>query len=506
MKPQKVLIFISVLLILLVTAPTTLKAQKNVKAGVVRIENIKLNEIGAGFIVKIVDTRVYVVTAAHVVRGERSPRVYLFDGRGQALSATVIDREDDDVKGLALLEFSPTPQTLPLLTELKLAAATSDFGNGESVTFIGFPGTSFWTVDTGNIKRLEGKNLVLSGSARQGNSGGPVVFNQHVVGLVTDVNQSDIFAARAEIIAVYVNSFITNRITLADKNAEIEATNKKISEANETIQRTFKAGNDAMTAASAASKAKNSEEAIQKFTAAVASYDEGLAADAEQPAILTNKAVALKGRGVERFNATIMSKTLDEAGRSAGLQAAKEDFKAAAEAAGKAVTMIKAQPVPTEPNEVQRYNANQYAAMLTYAESMRLYVSKVDGRQADAGIAAFRDYLAVETDPAKKAKAKIDMANMLLDADVVDKAFTEFKAILATTPDSPEANLGAGLAGYATGDKTKFQEAANFLQRFLEVAPDSHLFRDDAKSILAELRGKENVTPKQTNRPAPKRP
>jgi hypothetical protein len=62
-------------------------------------------------------------------------------------------------------------------------------------------------------------------------------------------------------------------------------------------------------AAGVASKAKNSEEAIQNYTTAVASYDEGLAADADQPAILTNKAVALKGRGGKRFNATITSKT-----------------------------------------------------------------------------------------------------------------------------------------------------------------------------------------------------
>ena len=656
MKPQRVLIFISVLLLLLVTARTTVKAQTNVKAGVVRIENTKHNEIGAGIIVKIVDTRAYVVTAAHVVRGEPSPRVYLFDGREQALSATIIDIENDDVTGLALLVFSPTPQTLSLLAELKLAA-TSNFGNGESITFIGFPGTNFWTVDTGNIKRLEGKNLVLSGSARQGNSGGPVVLNQHVAGLVTDVKQSDIYAARAETIAIYVNGFILNRVTLADlerqsvvefcealtklvdaskdnfysivgeplafgaenqfyseiflpgadkgfveprkqvyhfllkdndatkvkkefyhtvvrvkrcfrdwndseaitgswvhhrfndpkgsalvelshdaatlgmkalilsiypdkakrdepinknaeigaKNAEIEATNKKITQANEIVSRTFKAGNEALMAASMASKAKKSEEAIQKYTVAVALYDEGLPYDAEQPAILTNKAVALKGRGVERFNATITSKTLDAAGKSAGREAAKEDFKAAAETAGKAVTMIKAQPVPTEPNEVARYKANKYAAMLTHAESMRLYVSKANVTQVDAGVAAFKDYLAVEMDPGKKAKAQLDMAQMLLDAGAAEKALTEFKVILATTPDSPDANLGAGLAVYATGDKTKFQEVANFLQRFVEVAPDSHPMRDDAKAVLAALKD-ENIIPEKTSKPAHKRP
>jgi tetratricopeptide (TPR) repeat protein len=289
------------------------------------------------------------------------------------------------------------------------------------------------------------------------------------------------------------------------KNEEIEASNKKITAANEIIGRTFKAGNEALTAASAASKANNTDEAIAKYTAAVAQYDEGLAADPEQPAILTNKAVALKGRGVERFNAAVRSKTLDDAARNAALQIAKDDFKAAAEASAKAVTMIKALPVPTEAAELQRYNGNKYAAMITQAESYRLYVSKGDPTQADAGLAAYKDYIAVETDPAKKAKAQLDMAQMLLDAGSADKALVEFKGILATTPDSPEANLGAGLAVYATGDKAKFQEAANFLQKFVEVAPDSNPMKADAKAILTELKNSENVTPEKTGKPAPRK-
>src|ERR1044072_5543949 len=43
---------------------------------------------------------------------------------------------------------------------------------------------------------------------------------------------------------------------LKKKNAEIEASNKKITEANEIIGRTFKAGNEALQAAGVASKAK----------------------------------------------------------------------------------------------------------------------------------------------------------------------------------------------------------------------------------------------------------
>lgn len=280
------------------------------------------------------------------------------------------------------------------------------------------------------------------------------------------------------------------------KNAEIEASNKKITESNEIIARTFKAGNEALQAAGIAAKAKNSDEAVAKYTAAVAQYDEGLAADADQPAILTNKAVALKGRGVERYNAAV--RLTDDAAKTTALQTAKDDFKAAAETSAKAATLIKAQPAPTEAAELQRYNGNKYAAMITQAESYRLYVSKGDGTQADAGLAAYKDYIAVETDPAKKAKAQLDMAQMLLDAGAGDKALAEFKNILATTPDSPEANLGAGLAVYATGDKTQFQEAANYLQKFVDVAPDSNPMKADAKAILTELKNTENVTPEKT--------
>ena len=171
------------------------------------------------------------------------------------------------------------------------------------------------------------------------------------------------------------------------------------------------------------------------------------------------------------------------------------DFKGAAEGSTKAVTLIKAQPVPTDPAELQRYNGNKYAALITQAESMRLFVSKVDGTQAANGVTAFKDYIAVETDPGKKAKAQLDLAQMLLDTGAADKALAEYQAILATTPDSADANLGAGLSLYATGDKARFQDAANYLQKFVEKAPDGHQFKDDAKAILAEMKSSENITP-----------
>jgi tetratricopeptide (TPR) repeat protein len=279
------------------------------------------------------------------------------------------------------------------------------------------------------------------------------------------------------------------REELLKKNEEIANANKKAEEANKVVGESFKAGNTALAA-------KNYEEAIKQ-------YDVGLAADPDQAALLTNKAAALKARGVDKYNAAIQSK--DDAAKTAGIDAAKADFKNAAESSDKAFELIKKEPAVTDPNDQKRHDANKYAALSVRAEAYRLYVSKGDSTKADAGTAAFQDYIAAETDPAKKSKAQLDLAQMLLDAGAGDKAFAEYQKILATQPDDADANLGAGLALFSTGDKTKYQEAANFLQHFVDKAPDTHKFKNDAKAILAELKSTENVVPEKTA-PRRKRP
>jgi tetratricopeptide (TPR) repeat protein len=279
------------------------------------------------------------------------------------------------------------------------------------------------------------------------------------------------------------------------KNAEIAEKNKKIEAANAVVNRTFKAGNDALSA-----KPPNYDEAIRQ-------YDEGLAADPEQPALLTNKALALKSRGIERFNAAILSK--DDAAKTSGLQAAKADFKGAAEASTKAVELIKAQPAGTDPTEQQRYNLNKLAALGVRAESMRLFVSKTDPTKADDGMAAYQEYLAVETDPAKKSKAEHDAAQMLFDTNAFDRALVQYQKILEANPDDLDALLRSGQAlfniGAINNDKSKYQEAANYLARFVEKAPDDNALKADAKAILETLKAQENVKPERGTTPARRR-
>lgn len=276
------------------------------------------------------------------------------------------------------------------------------------------------------------------------------------------------------------------------KNAEIDAKNIKIEESNAIVARTFSAGNAAL-------EAKNYDEAIKQ-------YDEGIAADPSQPALLTQKSTALKGRGVDRYNAAITSK--DEAAKAPGIEAAKSDFRASAEAIKQAVDILNAQTVPTDPQEQTRFNSNKIAALSTRAEAMRLFVTKVDQSQVDAGQKAFEDYMAVETDPARKLAAQRGLAQMLFDANSFDKALAEYQKILATNPEDTDALVKSGMLlfniGAVNNDKTKYQEAANFLQQFVDKAPDTDKLKADAKAILEELKNQQNVKAEKTT-PTPAR-
>jgi tetratricopeptide (TPR) repeat protein len=341
------------------------------------------------------------------------------------------------------------------------------------------------TLSPGDGKRLTEEEI--KAMAKAGASGKP--------GMPTGESAAD-KAKRAEIEA---------------KNAEIVEKNKKAEASNTIVARTFKAGNDALLAGSEASRAGNRDESIKKFGEAIAQYDEGLAADAEQPAILTNKALAMKARGVDRYNLAISMKDdpahPEESSktRTAAMDAAKSDFKGAADATGKALELLKTQAAGTEAGAQARFDANKLSALNVHAESMRLFVTKADGSQAEAGLAAYQAYIAAEPDATKKAKAQMDAAQMLLDAGAGDKAFTEFKKILEQKPDDPDANLGAGLALYSVGDKAKYQEAANYLQHFVDTAPDTHKSKADIKLVLTELKNTENVVPEKTT-PRRRRP
>lgn len=290
----------------------------------------------------------------------------------------------------------------------------------------------------------------------------------------------------------------TKRAEIVKKNEEIEASNKKAQSSNTIIDQSFKAGNEAL-------RAKNYDLAISK-------YDEGLTADPEHPgapALLTNKAMAANARAVDEYNGAV--KATDDNAKAAGLAAAKKDWQAAYEAGTKAVTMLKAMPAPGDAAATAAATRNMYFALFARADALRLFVPKVDPSKTEEGIAAFNEYIAVETDPVKKLKGQNDLAQMLFDSNAFDKALAAYQKILETNPDNLNALLRSGQALFnigaiANGDKAKYQEAANYLSQYVAKAPDTDPYKADAQAILDTLKDQANVKPaavptRRTRRP-----
>ncbi len=274
------------------------------------------------------------------------------------------------------------------------------------------------------------------------------------------------------------------REAMERERAEIEAKNKRVTEGNEIVRRTFNAGNDALNA-----KPPRYDEAITQ-------YREGLSARADEPALLTNLSEALRRRGVDVYNVAI--KNPDAEAKTKGLEAARKDWSDAATASQKALEIIKMQTAATDLAAQTNQSQNRLAAITTRALAMKFVATKVDQSQAPAAQVAYQEYIEAETDPVKKAKLQADAAQMLLDAGASDQAAQEAQKLLTADPDSIDANRIMGLALFQSGDKAKFQEAANYLQRFVDKAPDTDPLKQSAREALEYLKTAENVKPTKT--------
>jgi hypothetical protein len=274
------------------------------------------------------------------------------------------------------------------------------------------------------------------------------------------------------------------REELERKNREIEEGNKKIEEGNTVVTRTFKAGNDALNATP------------PRYDEAVTQFKEGLASRPDEAALLINLSEALRRRGVDRFNVAI--KSTDNDAKSQGFDAAKKDWTEAAQAASKAVEIINtASPNGANVNQ-SSFAQNKIAAINTRALAMRFVATKVDQTQAQAALAANQAMIEAEVDPAKKAKYKAETLQMLFDSGAAELTMAEAQKILTEDPDNTDANRIMGLALYATNDKSKYQQAANHLQHYVDKAPDTDPLKASTKDALEYLKTSENIKPEKS--------
>lgn len=276
-----------------------------------------------------------------------------------------------------------------------------------------------------------------------------------------------------------------------------EAEKARVSNINEVLNRTFKAGQDALNA-------KNYDEAVKQF-------EEGLAADPEQVVLYSRKSLALRLRGVDRYNASI--KDTDQTQKAADMENAKKDFQGAADAASKGLEVANKEAAATDPQALAAQTSKKLEILAYRAEATRLLV-KTDASQGAAALTAYQEYMAAETDATKKAKAEKDVAQILFDTASdqagFEKALAAYQKILDTTPDDPDALLRSGQILFNIGalnnnDKAKYQEAANYLQRFVDKAPDTNPLKAEAKDLIDALKAQANVTPEKNSAPPRRR-
>ncbi|MBL8294915.1 MAG: SUMF1/EgtB/PvdO family nonheme iron enzyme [Bryobacterales bacterium] len=137
---------------------------------------------GTAFVVAVSGQTAFLVTCAHVVVEESSPRVEFRAAPLREFRATVRAREPgDNPRGLALLVVENVPAEV---TALPLAA-TANPVEGERVIVAGFPRPSlrFLVLDM-ILAGYEGQDLTLSRETVEGFSGGPVLRGDSAIGIV----------------------------------------------------------------------------------------------------------------------------------------------------------------------------------------------------------------------------------------------------------------------------------------------------------------------------------
>jgi tetratricopeptide (TPR) repeat protein len=218
--------------------------------------------------------------------------------------------------------------------------------------------------------------------------------------------------------------------------------------------------------------------------------------------LLNNKGAALKIRATDTYNQGV--KSTDQAAKTAAMAKVKQDLQDAVTTFARSWEILKAAQ-PADITNQANYETVKLQALTGLTDSYRLLTqTKSDMTKGAEAEAAFKDYFTVETDAAKKAKAQVVLGDVLRDSNESEKALVAYQAALQNAPNNPDALVGAGLMlvniGYLNNDKVKFQEASNYLQKFLSTAPATHPFNDDAKALIDTLKKEQNITPQKSGK------
>jgi trypsin-like peptidase len=200
------LFFVRIVLLLVAASFTgNAEAQQDPTPGVVkfqaRAEGDDLQREGSGFIVGFDGRLTFIVTAAHVIEGDSRPKVVFAAAPHLTFEAIPIQIEPAaDIAVLKVVGFVPGMIVLPL-DERPVAPA-------DPLQAIGFPRRALqprWI--TAGASSREGSKIVLDEQLAEGHSGGPLLREGWVVGLVNATEGDFAYATSAPFLGQILESW-----------------------------------------------------------------------------------------------------------------------------------------------------------------------------------------------------------------------------------------------------------------------------------------------------------
>lgn len=290
------------------------------------------------------------------------------------------------------------------------------------------------------------------------------------------------------------------RADFEKKNAEIKAKNEKIQADDDAARRADAEGKAAL-------EAKNYDLAIAKFNEGIAAVPDYVGST---PVLLFGKMTALKNKGFELY--VTGAKSADGTARLAKYAEAKKEYNDALAAYAQAAEIIKKAEPATDPKDQQVRKALTTGLYVLAIEIHRLMaVGQVDSSRIGEAETLIKEYLAIETDPAKKTAYMTTLGDIMRYSGDFEKAVAAYKSVLETTPDNNEvmASLGLSLVAQGTSvdppNREQLQEGLNYMQKYADTvailptdSPTVQEFKKSVKETVEYLKTEQKLKAQPT--------
>lgn len=248
----------------------------------------------------------------------------------------------------------------------------------------------------------------------------------------------------------------------------------------------------------------------KNYDAAIAKYDEGINAEPDYagsaPVLLNNKAAALLVRARLNYNQSVKG---DPTAKAAAMATIKKDLEEAAKSSDRSLTILKSATAP-DANIQKSYDSNKAQALNSRKEAYWLMAKTgADRAKGKETLAAFEEYLTVETDAKKKSDAQLALGDALREAGDAENAIVAYRKALEMSPENPDVLAGLGLSLFnsgVVGDNTATkQEGLNYMQKFAETAPETHPLKSSVKDAVDYLKTQDKLTPQKMTKGSTKK-